>query len=335
MKKRYVAAGTAIGAIGGAIAWKMITRASEVRWEQAADVMHHPDHSHFVEVDGATVHYQEFGEKHHSTLILVHGYNASTYTWQKVAPKFAEQGFHVVALDMLGFGYSDKPSWFDYTITSQARLISRFMNRMGIGRAIVAGSSYGGAVSLTLALDYPEYVEKLILVDAVCNDEVKQRKDIKFLMTTGVGEVVSPWMLDSKTLVRKRVEDTIADENHHLITEDLINAIHRPLAAADAHNSVLKTMRNWHADRIEHDANLINQPTLIVWGEKDTVIPIHNGYKLQQLILNSRLVVFPNCGHVPHVERPDEFIDVAVEFCKTKKLKATDEEQTKLGITIE
>jgi pimeloyl-ACP methyl ester carboxylesterase len=322
MKKRYLAAGTAVGAIGGAIAWKFITRPREVRWEQVADSMHHREHSQFVEVDGATVHYQEFGEKHHPTMLLIHGYTASTNTWRAVAPRFAEQGFHVIAVDLLGFGYSDKPAWFDYAITSHARIISRFMNRLGIGRATLVGSSYGGAVSLTVALDYPEFVEKLILVDAVCNDEVKQRHDVRLLTTSGIGEVASPWIVDSKAFVRRRMRESMAPENHHLITEEAVDAIHRPLAAADGHNSVLKTMRNWHADRIEHDAHLINQPTLIIWGEQDQTIPIHNGYKLQQLILNSRMVVFPNCGHIPQVERPDEFIDVAVEFCKAKKLKS-------------
>ncbi len=322
MKKRYLAAGTAFGAIGGAIAWKMITRPKEVFWE--TDAIHHAEHSQFVEVDGATVHYQEFGEKHHPTLLFIHGYTASTHTWHLVAPIFAEQGFHVIAIDLLGFGYSDKPTWFDYAITSHARIVSRFMNRLGIGRATIIGSSYGGAVASTVALDYPEFVEKLILVDAVCNDEIKQRSDVKLLIISGLGELASPWLIDSKAFVRKRMRQTLAPENHHLITDESVEAIHRPLAAADGHNSVLKTMRNWHAERIEHDAHLINQPTLIIWGEQDETIPIHNGYNLHQNILNSKLVIFPNCGHIPQIERPNEFVDVILEFLKPKKLKGSD-----------
>ncbi|MBK8151415.1 MAG: alpha/beta fold hydrolase [Acidobacteria bacterium] len=95
------------------------------------------------------------------------------FTFGRPSPKLADAGFHVVALDLIGFGYSEKPAWFDYSIQSQARMISRFMDRLGIGTATLVGSSYGGAVVLTVALDYPERVEKLVLVDAVINDEPK------------------------------------------------------------------------------------------------------------------------------------------------------------------
>ena len=94
-------------------------------------------------------------------------------------------GFRVIAIDLLGFGYSEKPKWFDYSIQSQARMISRFMDRQGIGRAIVAGSSYGGAVAATLALDYAQRVEKLVLVDAVINDGVKSHPILKLLRSGG------------------------------------------------------------------------------------------------------------------------------------------------------
>ena len=95
----------------------------------------------------------------------------------------------------------------------------------------------------------------------------------------------------------------------------------RPLAAKDAHHSVLASARNWDANRISEDASLINQPTLIIWGEKDLVIPIKNGYKLNQLILNSKMVVFPNCGHLPHEELTDSVVSVINGFCQEQKSK--------------
>lgn len=154
MKKRYVAVGAVGGMLGAAVAWKFLTRPKGVRWEDHAGRVHHPENSRFVEVDGATVHYQEFGDPSDPTLLLIHGYTASTYVWHTVAPRLADEGFRVLAVDLLGFGFSDKPAAFDYSIASQARLISRFMNRLGVGRATLVGSSYGGAVASTLALDY-------------------------------------------------------------------------------------------------------------------------------------------------------------------------------------
>ena len=325
MNKKNVALGAG-GAVGALIAWKMLSRAREVSWEDFADDIHHPENSHFVEVDGVTVHYQEFGDAANPTLILIHGYTASTYVWQTVAPMLADENFHVVAVDLLGFGFSEKPAWFEYSIVSQARMIERFMDRIGIGRAILVGSSYGGAVASTVALDYRERVEKLVLVDAVCNDEAKQNVLLRLVSMRGVGEILSPFLIDSRRFLKLRMRRTIAPVNHHLITKERIEAVHRPLRAKNAHHSVLASARNWNANRIEDDAYLINQPTLIIWGEADNVIPVRNGEKLYDSILNSRLVVLKDCGHIPQEEKPERFVELVSAFCRDKKSRVESRE---------
>ncbi|MGI8467853.1 MAG: alpha/beta fold hydrolase [Pyrinomonadaceae bacterium] len=319
MKKKYLAAGAGLGAVGGLIAWKFMSRASEIVWDEVSEFVPHSANSHFAEVDGLRVHFQEFGERNNPTLVLIHGYTSSVVVWKTVAPRFAENNFHVVAVDLIGFGYSSKPAWFDYTIASQARIISRLMNRLGIGKATILGSSYGGAVASTLALDYAERVEKLVLVDAVINDEPKNHPILKLARIRGIGEILSPFLLDSKMFMRRRMRETLYKKNHHLITRDRIESIRRPLNAADGHHSVLQTGRNWDANRIEADAHLINQSTLIIWGENDMVIPIRSGEKLYDAILHSRFVVFENCGHVPQEEKSDDFVNVVTEFLSEKK----------------
>ena len=101
------------------------------------------------------MHFQQFGDEANPVVLLIHGFTASTYVWKTTAPLLADAGLNVIAIDLIGFGYSEKPRWFEYSIEAQARMVSRFMNRIGIGRAVVVGSSYGGAVAATLALDYP------------------------------------------------------------------------------------------------------------------------------------------------------------------------------------
>lgn len=331
MNKKSLALGVG-GAVGAAVAWKMLTRAKTIEWDTVADKVHHAENSHFAEVDGMTVHYQEFGDAAHPTLILIHGYTASTFVWQTVAPQLAGEGFHVVAVDLLGFGYSDKPAWFDYSIASQARMVMRLMNVLGIGRATFVGSSYGGAVASTLALDYAERVEKLVLVDAVCNDEVLNHPILKLAAIPGIGEIMAPFLIDSKRFLKYRMKGTLAPENHHLITKDRIESVRRPTRAADAHHSFLATARNWDACRIEADARYIRQQTLIIWGEKDTVIPVKFGERLYDSILHSRLVVFKNCGHIPQEEKSELFVELVTEFCRDRKgriqAKESDELQT-------
>jgi len=315
MKKKNLAIAVG-GGFGAVVAWKMLTRASEAKWEEAIDKIHHRESSHFAEIDGARIHYQEFGDKSNPTLFLVHGYTASTYVWKTVAPRLAEKDFHVVAADLLGFGYSEKPAWFDYSINSQAAMIIGLMNQLNIESATFVGSSYGGAVSSVIALDYPEKVKKLVLVSAVCNDEAKNNRLLKLTSIRGVGEILSPFLVDSKRFLRYRMRKTIAPVNHHLITEERIEAVRRPLRAKDAHHSVLTSARRWDANRIESDAHLISKPTLLIWGEDDKVIPLHNGEKLHDAIENSRLVVLKNCGHVPPEENPERFVELVAGFCR-------------------
>lgn len=318
MKAKNVALGIG-GAVGAVVAWKLLTRPDEVLWENVADKIHHAAHSHFTEVDGTTIHFQEFGERGNPTLLLIHGFTASTYVWQSVAPALAAADFHVIAIDLIGFGFSDKPKSFDYTIGSQARMIERFMDRLGIGRATLVGSSYGGAVALTVALDYPERVEKLVLSDAVINNSPKKHPIMKLAKIPGIGEVITPFLLDSKVFAKFRMHETLAPANHHLITKERVESVLRPLKAADGHYSVLASGRNWEADRIEEDLSLINQPTLIIWGENDNVIPLKNGETLYNSILHSRFVVLKNCGHVPQEEKPDIFAGLVTEFLRDKK----------------
>ncbi len=333
MKLKHLALGFG-GAVGAVVAAKMLTRAATVDWHDVSEKVIHAENSHFVEIDGATVHFQEFGDRNSPTLLLIHGFTASVYVWKTVAPQLANEGFHVVAVDLIGFGFSDKPSWFDYKITSQARMLARFMDRLGIGRATVVGSSYGGAVALTLALDYTERVEKLVLVDAVINDEVKNQPILKLARIPGVGEVLTPFLLDSKMFMKMRMQGTLAPANHHLITKDRIESIIRPLHAKDGHNAVLQAGRNWDANRIEEDAHLINQPTLIIWGEEDTVIPIHNGETLYNSILNSRFVVLKNCGHVPPEEKPDLFVSLVSGFSHDRKGRIAEPESEEVKLEI-
>lgn len=328
MMKRNLAL-TVGGGIGAAIAVKMLTRPRTVRWDDVAAKVPHSEHSDFINVDGIRVHFQEFGDASNPPLILIHGYTASLYVWHKVAPLLATAGFRVIAVDLVGFGYTSKPRWFAYTIDAQARMISRFMNRLGIGRAVVVGSSYGGAIAMTLALDYTASVEKLVLIDAVCNDEVLRHPILRLASIPGIGEVITPFLVDSRPMLRHRMRKTLAKSNYDLISDERVANVLRPLTAKDAHYSVLATSRNWRAKHLEQDALLIHQPTLLIWGEQDTIVGIHNGYSLHNSMLNSRFVILRDCGHVPAEEKSDIVSELVAEFCWDKKgrLEAKESER--------
>ena len=313
MKKRYWIAGAATLAVAG----KLLMRPRDADWHKCRDVVFHSEHSCFVDVDGLRVHYQEAGDERAPAMVLIHGFASSTLVWSRVFLRLAEAGYRVIALDMLGYGYSAKPRNGEYTIPGQAKLLTRLLDHLGIARAIFVGSSYGGAVAATCALDYPERVEKLILVGAVNNNRPLEFTLLRLFGSRVVGDVVSPLLIGSRRLLRRRMKQ-VYDRHSWVLDERRVDARHLPLRAAGTQRAIIRTVRGWDAERISRDAHLITQPTLLLWGENDVEIPLADGERLHAEIAGSRLIVFLNCGHIPHEEYPEAFTKIVTDFCKAQ-----------------
>lgn len=313
MKKRYWLGGISALA-GAAVAAKLWSRPSDVEWDSNRDAVFNADYSRFAEVDGVTVHYQEAGETSAPPLLLIHGFASSNLVWSKVLLPFAESGFRVIAPDLLGYGYSGKPRQMDYTIASQAKMVIGLLEQLGIERVCLVGSSYGGAVAATIALDHPELVEKLVLVGAVTNNKPTRYLLMRLFGSPIIGDILSPLVVGSRRLLRMRMK-RVYDRHAWELDEKRVQARHLPLATRGTHRAIIRTVRRWDAERISRDAHLLVQPTLIVWGDRDREVPLADGERLQQEIPNSRLFVFRECGHLPHEEYPAEFTTLVSEFC--------------------
>lgn len=308
-----------MGVAGAAVAAKMLRRPGDVEWSEHAHELHHAERSRFCEVDGVRVHYQEAGSLSAPPVLLIHGFTASNFVWNDVLVPIAESGLRVIAPDLVGFGFSGKPREGEYTIEAQARTIVGLMDRLGIESATLVGSSYGAAVAATCALDYAERVSRLVLVDAVINDHARRRPLLRLAATPLLGDVLSPLMMGSRRLIHQQLKKGYAPQSRHLFTEQRIKAHHRPLAAASTQRAALSTLRRWRAGRIEEEAHRIQQPTLLIWGANDPVIPLAHGRRLFELMPDSRLVVFRHCGHMPMEEYPREFTEVLTDFCEHRR----------------
>lgn len=313
MKKRYWIAGAATLAIAG----KLLLRPRDADWSKSRDVVFHSEHSCFIDVDGVRVHYQEAGDVNAPAMVLIHGFASSTLVWSKVFLKLAAAGFRVIALDMLGYGYSAKPRNGEYTIEGQAKLLVGLLDALSIPQAIVVGSSYGGAVAAACALDYPDRVEKLILVGTVNNNRPLAFMLMRLFGSPLFGDVVSPLLIGSRRLLRRRMK-RVYDRHAWAMDERRVDARHLPLRAAGTQRAIINTVRRWDAERISREAHLIRQPTLLLWGENDREIPISDGERLHEDIPGSRFIVFLESGHLPHEEYPEAFVDVVIDFCKEK-----------------
>src|SRR5215203_4947870 len=311
MKKRYWIAGAATLAITG----KLLLRPRDADWQKCRDVVFHSEHSCFVDVDGVRVHYQAAGDEHAPAMILIHGFASSTLVWSKVFLRLADAGYRVIALDMLGYGYSAKPRNGQYTIAGQAKLLARLLESLGIPRAVLVGSSYGGAVAATCALDYADRVEKLVLIGTVNNNRPLAFKLMRVFGSPVLGYVVSPLLIGSRRLLRRRMK-RVYDRHAWVLDERRVDARHLPLRAAATHRAIVRTVRGWNAERISQCAHLIRQPTLLLWGENDREIPLADGERLHEEIPGSRFIVFLNCGHLPHEEYPEAFTNLVIDFCR-------------------
>ena len=313
MKKRYLFAGLT-GVAAGAIATKLLTRPRDVSWPESIKLIPHPEHSWFTSINGIRVHYQEAGDESAPAIVLIHGFISSTLIWSDMFLPLADAGFRVIAIDMPGYGYSDKPPDGQYTIDWQAHTIVSLMDRLEIDTATIVGASYGGAVAATIALDYPERVERLVLVGTVSNDDILKNPMVRVARLPLIGDVVTPLYLGSRWVLRKRVQDMYRRSGTP-IDEHKLAARHHLLATANVHRATLRSMRRWSAERISSQANLIRTPTLIVWGEADSHVPVTDGIRLRDRIAGSRLIVFRDCGHLPPAEQPEKFVEMLTEFC--------------------
>lgn len=312
MKKRYWIAGA--GALTLGIAAKLLLRPRDADWNRNRHVIFHSEHSRFVDVDGVRVHYQEAGDPHAPALVLIHGFASSTLVWSRVFLRLAAAGFRVIAMDMLGCGYSGKPRNGQYTIDGQASLLMGLLDRLNIKRATLLGSSYGGAVAATCALDYPRRVDKLVLIGTVNNNRPLEYKLMRMFSSPVFGDVVSPLLIGSRRLLRRRMK-RVYDRHEWVLDERRVDARHLPLRASGTQRAIIRTVRGWNAERISREAHLIKQPTLLLWGENDSEIPLADGERLHEQIPGSRLIVFRKCGHIPHEEYPEEFTNVVADFC--------------------
>lgn len=304
-----------------AVAAKLLARPRDADWNKYRNVVFHSDHSRFIEIDGVRAHYQEAGDKSNPALVLIHGFASSTLVWSKVFLSLAQAGFHVIAVDLLGFGYSGKPRNGEYTIDGQANFLMKLLEHLGIKRATLVGSSYGGAVAATCALDHSNRIEKLVLVGTVNNNDPLRFNLMRFFGSPILGDVVSPLLIGSRRLLRRRMK-RVYDKHAWVLDERRVDARHFPLRASGTQRAMIRTVRGWDAERISRDAHLIRQPTLLLWGENDIEIPLSDGERLHQEIPGSRLVVFLKCGHIPHEEYPEAFTEVVADFCK--KRQSTD-----------
>ncbi len=259
----------------------------------------------FVNVDGNKIRYLESGNSQ-DTVVLIHGLGASAERWEYVIPLFNKY-FRVIVPDLIGFGYSDKPL-VDYTSEFFSKFLKNFLKEIGIEKLKIIGSSLGGHITAEYASENMSSIEKLVLVSPSC--AMKHS-------TPALDAYVMAALYPDKEVAENAYQMMAGpgQEINAKIIEDFVTRMKLPNAKM-AFMSTLLGLKN--AENILEVLKTISIPTLIVWGERDPVIPIKFADSFVSSIKDCRFYRMDNCGHTPYVDEPEKFTKLVTDFLRGK-----------------
>ena len=257
--------------------------------------------NHTVVVAGHRVHYVVEGLVGGPPVVLVHGLGGRAEDWRNLAPWLTQAGFRVYMPDLLGFGRSEKPADFSYSVPDEAEVVLGFLDALGLKQVDLEGWSMGGGIVQHLAFKHPERVRRLILIDAIGIDE-KPVWDTRLFTPTTPAELDQ---LDALLMPNPPEVPAYVARDILRISNERAWIVHRAIATMltgrDATDNILPQLK---------------MPVLIVWGGEDRLIPLSQGARMHSLVPQSQMAVIPGCGHLVPVQCAGQVGPAMVEFEK-------------------
>jgi 4,5:9,10-diseco-3-hydroxy-5,9,17-trioxoandrosta-1(10),2-diene-4-oate hydrolase len=250
-----------------------------------------------------------------STVILIHGIGAAIDSWVSNIEALSQK-HRVYAIDLVGFGRSDKPS-VDYSLPFFAQFVKDFMEAQNIDRASLVGWSLGGGVSMQCAIQFPEKLDKLILLDSM---GFGRETHLMFRLSSipWIGKILSrPTKKGTARLLKECVFD------HTLITDEIVDLYYQFAALPGGHAAWLATLcsnasfggiKKEVIQAFQDNLGTMTIPTLIIWGKQDRVLPAKHASIAESWIPNARVHLIDDCGHCPQMEHPEEFNTQVLAF---------------------
>lgn len=268
---------------------------------------------------GHRVAYRYAGEG--PVIVLVHGITSTSATWDRVLPYLARR-FTVIAPDLIGHGESAKPRG-DYSLGAYASGVRDILVSLGHDRATFVGHSLGGGIAMQLAYQFPERCERLVLVSS--GGLGREVTPLLRAATLPGSDWVLPllasgWLLDAGRTVGRALERVGLRAGTDIAEMARGHASLQDREAREAFVHTLRTIVEPSGQRVNASDRLYlaeSIPFLLIWGERDTIIPVEHGRAAHELVPSSRLEVFPEAGHFPQIDEPQQFLDVLFDFMDT------------------
>jgi pimeloyl-ACP methyl ester carboxylesterase len=270
-----------------------------------------------TQIKGHTIFYIVKGEG--EPLLLIHGYGAGFWVWEKQVD-ILSHSYRVYALDLLGHGFSDRPK-IDYTPETYIHFFRDFMDGVGIERATLIGNSMGGGIAWAMAALFPERVKRLILINCVPPDVLKQVRNESFRMLAAVKDIplLSYLVIASrnKNLIKAILQECVSDIR--LITPEIVIRQYQLSRIKGTTWVLYSTLQNGKdTSKMGDYFSRIHHPALLIWGERDLIFPLSVGENLHQAIQGSKLFVIEKSGHIPMWETPEVVNRAILDFLKEK-----------------
>lgn len=271
-----------------------------------------------IPVGPGAIHVDRYGHGG-SPLVLIHGFGTSSFLWRHVAPRLARQGHTAFAVDMFGYGESDRPWDADFGVAAQAEYLDRALTAMRVGRPTVVGLGLGGSVALRLAATRPERLSRLVLVNTPAFDQLPGR-EVRMVQTRTARFAlrVSRGVLGAAPLLAPVLRDGVADPE--AMPERLVARYLAPYVGREGVRHLLVLASSVRGSEVEElELGSITTPTLVVWGGRDRWLEPAEADRLTVALRDARLVRLPSVGRLVPEESPDELADLIHDFVTARR----------------
>lgn len=270
--------------------------------------------SQFAEIDGLKIHYRLWGEDGGAAgnVLLIHGFSGSTFSWRYSAPELEAKGYQVIAVDLPGFGLSERSVTFVPTADHRASLIWNLLETIEPGvKWHLAGHSMGGSVVVAMALQRPEQAKSLILAAGAIPGTAGTRQSWLFHyppVARAVRHLATRVLLSEENVIK-----ALTSAYGRAPDRDEFEGYYRPLLIRDTDAGLVMMLRT--SDHLLFDQlEDLDLPTLLIWGEEDAWVPLNAGQKLLSVLPSAQLITLPEQGHCPMETAPAEFNLHLIEF---------------------
>lgn len=273
----------------------------------------------YLDLHGDRVAYRDIGSGD-ETLLLLHGMAGSSHTWRSVIPQLSRR-YRVIAPDLLGHGESAKPR-SDYSLGAFAVSLRDLLDELGVSRVTVVGQSLGGGVAMQFVYQHPDYCRRLVLISSGgLGQDVGWT--LRLLSAPGA-ELIMPVIAPPPVIrIGNTVRGWLSAASIQSPRGAEMWSAYSSLSDGQTRQAFLRTLRSV-VDYRGQAVSALNKmhlttelPLMIIWGDQDRIIPVAHGHALDELRPGCRLEVLAGVGHFPHVEKPNDVVDLLDDFIST------------------